>query len=95
MNDNLTIILISVISLAVIGGLSGILLAFASEKFKVVIDPRVEEILMLLPRVNCGACGFPSCIELAEAIVAGKADPLLCKVGGKLTAEKIAEVMKK
>jgi Na+-translocating ferredoxin:NAD+ oxidoreductase RNF subunit RnfB len=52
MNSNIAIILISIISLAVIGGLSGALLAFASEKFKVKTDPRVEEVLGLLPRAN-------------------------------------------
>ena len=91
--SNIRLIIISIITLSAIGALSGVLLAFASEKFKVVIDPKIEEILMLLHRANCGACGYPSCMELAEAIAAGKADPLLCKVGGKSTAEKIAEVI--
>jgi electron transport complex protein RnfB len=91
MNSNTAIILISIISLALIGALSGALLAFASEKFKVEKDPKVEEVLSLLPRANCGACGYPSCVALAEAIVAGKADPAACKVGGESTAKKIAE----
>lgn len=91
MNSNITIILISVISLAVIGGLAGALLAFASEKFKVEKDPRVEEVLSLLPRSNCGACGYPSCEALANDIVAGKVNPGACKVGGESTAKKITE----
>jgi electron transport complex protein RnfB len=91
MNPNITIILISIISLAIIGGLSGAILAFASEKFKVEKDPKVEEVLELLPRANCGACGYPSCFALAEAIVAGKADPTACKIGGESTANRIAE----
>jgi electron transport complex protein RnfB len=95
MNQGIIIIIISIISLAVIGGLSGALLAFASEKFKVYIDPQVEEVLKLLPRANCGACGFPSCSQLAEAIVAGKADPAACKVGGESTANNIAKMLGK
>jgi len=95
MNKDILLIIISVVSLAVIGGLSGALLAFASEKFKVKIDPRVEEVLGLLPRANCGACGYPSCASLAEAIVSGKADPVACKVGGESTANKIAELIGK
>jgi RnfABCDGE-type electron transport complex B subunit len=91
MHSNIAIILISIISLSVIGALSGALLAFASEKFKVEKDPRIEEVLSLLPRANCGACGYPSCAEFAEAIIAGKADPVACKVGGESTAKKIAE----
>jgi len=90
MTSNTAIILISIISLALLGALSGALLAFASEKFKVKIDPKVEEVLGLLPRANCGACGYPSCVSLAEAIVVGKADPAACKVGGESTANKIA-----
>ena len=93
MGHDLRLILISIITLSAIGGLSGLLLAYSSEKFKVVVDPRVEEVLGLLPRVNCGACGYPSCIELAEKIVAGEADPLKCKVGGKSTAEKIVHAL--
>ena len=95
MNSNIAVILISIICLALIGGLSGALLAFASEKFKVKKDPVVEEVLGLLPRANCGACGYPSCIALAEAIVAGKADPTACKVGGESTANRIAEKLGK
>ncbi|MFH1710403.1 MAG: RnfABCDGE type electron transport complex subunit B [bacterium] len=95
MDPNIIIILISIISLALIGGLSGVLLAFASEKFKVERDPKVEEVLNLLPRANCGACGYPSCIALAEAIIAGGADPAACKVGGESTANKIAESLGK
>jgi Na+-translocating ferredoxin:NAD+ oxidoreductase subunit B len=91
MNSNIAIILISIVSLAIIGGLSGAILAFASEKFKVEKDPKVEEVLELLPRANCGACGYPSCSALAEAIVAGKADPTACKIGGESTANRIAE----
>jgi electron transport complex protein RnfB len=91
MDTNVAVILISIISLALIGGLAGALLAFAAEKFKVKTDPRVEEVLKLLPRANCGACGYPSCSALAEAIVAGKADPASCNVGGESTANKIVE----
>jgi electron transport complex protein RnfB len=95
MNSNTAIIFISIISLALLGALSGALLAFASEKFKVKTDPKVDEVLGLLPRANCGACGYPSCVSLAEAIIAGKADPAACKVGGESTANKIAESLGK
>lgn len=91
MGQDITIIIISIISLMLIGAVSGALLAFASEKFKVPVDPKVEEILSLLPRANCGACGYPSCRALAEAIVSGKVDPTSCKVGGESTAKAIAD----
>jgi len=91
MNNSIMTIIISIISLAVIGGVSGAILAYASAKFSVKTDPRVDEVLSLLPRANCGACGYPSCAALAEAIVDGKADPTACKVGGESTAKAIAE----
>jgi Na+-translocating ferredoxin:NAD+ oxidoreductase subunit B len=80
----------SVISLSLLGAVSGLLLWFAAEKFKVVIDPMIEDVLKLLPGANCGACGFPSCASCAEAIVSGKAEANACKVGGAATAEKVA-----
>jgi len=91
MTKDILLVIISVLTLALIGGLSGALLAFASEKFKVKTDPKTDEVLSLLPRANCGACGYPSCAALAEAIVSGKADPASCNVGGESTAKKIAE----
>lgn len=94
MNQNVLTVIISIVSLSLIGALSGALLAYASEKFKVVVDPKVEEILKLLPRANCGACGYPSCIEFAQAIASGKADPTGCKVGGESTANRIAEIVR-
>jgi electron transport complex protein RnfB len=91
MGHNIYIVIISMISLSLIGALSGILLAYASDKFKVYIDPLVEDILKLLPRANCGACGHPGCAGLAEAIAAGKAEANACTVGGEQTAKAIAE----
>jgi Na+-translocating ferredoxin:NAD+ oxidoreductase subunit B len=91
MNSDISIILISILSLSIIGGLSGVILAYAAEKFKVEVDPKIKEILSLLPGVNCGACGYPSCEAFAQALVSGKAKHNGCKVGGISTADKIAE----
>jgi Na+-translocating ferredoxin:NAD+ oxidoreductase subunit B len=91
MNSDISLILISIISLSVIGGLSGMILAFAAEKFKVEVDPKIKELLGLLPGVNCGACGYPSCEGFAQALASGKAKHDGCKVGGISTADKIAE----
>lgn len=44
-------------------------LAWASQKFAVKIDERVENVIGALPGANCGACGFASCASLAEATV--------------------------
>lgn len=41
---------------------------------------KIEEILHVLPNINCGACGAPTCRALAEDIVLGKADISECVV---------------
>ncbi|WP_422444487.1 RnfABCDGE type electron transport complex subunit B [Thermoanaerobacterium sp. DL9XJH110] len=87
------VVLISILSM---GGLSLLLgggLAFASKKFAVETDPRVDAVLEALPGANCGACGFPGCSGLAEAIVAGNAPVNACIVGGPAVAKKIGEIM--
>lgn len=85
--------LVAVISLAVMGGIFGIVLGIAGKKFAVEVDPRVEELISLMPGANCGACGKAGCAAFAEAVVAGEANPKLCTPGGASLYEKIAAVM--
>lgn len=80
----------------VLGGLGlafGVLLSIASNVFAVEIDPKVEEIRSVLPGANCGACGFPGCDGLANAIAEGKAPVNACSVGGNPVAEQVADIM--
>ena len=72
----------SVLVLGVLGLLFGAVLAYASKKFAVEVDERVEKILEVLPGANCGGCGFPGCGGLATAIVEGNAPINACPVGG-------------
>lgn len=58
-------------------------------KFAVATDPRLEKILEILPGLNCGACGFASCENLAQALLEGV--DARCPIGGE---EKMAEVYK-
>lgn len=83
----------SIVSLGLLGAAFGGLLAFASEKFKVERDPKIEAIQAALPGANCGACGFPGCSGLADAIAAGNADVAACPVGGSAVAKRISEIM--
>ena len=75
-------ILSSVLVLGALGLIFGMVLAYASKKFAVEVDERVEAILEILPGANCGGCGFPGCTGLANAIVEGYADLNSCPVGG-------------
>ncbi len=79
--------------LGIMGVVFGAILAFASKKLAVETDPRVGEILEVLPGANCGACGFPGCSGLAESIVSGVASVGACPVGKAAVAAKIASIM--
>lgn len=81
------------IILGIIGFVFGAVLAYLSKKFAVKGDEKVEEVVKVLPRVNCGACGFASCRAFAEAVVKGKANPDKCKVGKEKTGEKIRQTL--
>lgn len=80
----------------VLGGLAiffGIVLAYASKKFAVEVNPKVTEIREVLPGANCGGCGYAGCDALAEAVASGNASITQCPVGGSEVAEKIAKIM--
>lgn len=83
----------TVVVLAVVGLLMGLLLVFASETFKVEVDPRETAVRECLPGNNCGACGFAGCDAMAAAIVKGEAPVNGCPVGGAPVGEKVAVVM--
>ncbi len=82
-----------IVSLGGMGLIFGAGLAFASQKLAVEVDEKVSAIRAVLPGANCGACGFPGCDGLANAIAAGEAPVNSCPVGGADVAEKIGEVM--
>lgn len=86
-------ILLSAVSLGVMGLLFGAGLAFASKKFAVEVDPRVVAVREAVPGANCGACGFPGCDGFAAAVVRGDAPVNGCPVGGADTATLVAEIM--
>ena len=76
-----------------IGIIIGVLLGFASEKFKVEVDEKEILVRAELPGNNCGGCGFAGCDGLASAIAAGSAPVNACPVGGQAVADRIAAIM--
>ncbi len=86
-------ILYSVVALAGLGLIFGILITFASKKFEVEKDERVEKITELLPGANCGGCGYAGCSAYAQAIVDGKAEANLCNSCLAYNLGKIAEIL--
>lgn len=81
------------LTLGGLGLLFGVVLSIASKVFEVKVDPKISEVRKCLPGANCGACGFPGCDGLANAIVAGKAETTACIVGGAAVAERIASII--
>ncbi len=84
----------SIILLGGIGFVTGFGLAYLAKKFEVKEDPRVEEIIKVLPGANCGMCGYPGCSAYAHAIVEKGALYDRCVPGKKSgVAEKIKKIM--
>jgi NADPH-dependent glutamate synthase beta subunit-like oxidoreductase len=75
------------------GAICGSALSIASKVFYVYEDPRIAEVESNLASANCGGCGFAGCSAAAAAVVAGKAPPTVCIVGGAEVAANVARVM--
>lgn len=54
--------------LAVFGLIFGLILGYASLRFKVEEDPIVEKLDAILPQSQCGQCSYPGCRPYAEAV---------------------------
>jgi Na+-translocating ferredoxin:NAD+ oxidoreductase RNF subunit RnfB len=72
-------IIIPAAILAGIGFVLGLLIYIVSKVFYVEEDPAIEEVVDLLPRYNCGACGHPGCKEMAIALLNKENKPADCK----------------
>ena len=84
----------ALITLAVMGLLLGLGLAYSAEFFKVEIDERIETVTNLLPGINCGACGYPGCAGFAEGIMDGEVSKLSeCKPGKDANYNPIMEYL--
>lgn len=59
----------AVVLMLVLGGVIGLLLGIAGDKLYVKQDTRVEDVLAMLPGYNCGGCGNPGCVGMAEKLV--------------------------
>ena len=88
---DLNIIVYSVVLLGVMGLLFGLILALASQVFKVDTDERLEPLTEALPGANCGGCGFAGCGAYAAAVIAGTAPIGACPVGGAAVTEQTFE----
>jgi electron transport complex protein RnfB len=87
-----TTIILAVIAIGALALIFGLVLGYASIRFKVEGDPLVEQIDAVLPQTQCGQCGYPGCKPYAEAIADGD-DINKCPPGGEATIKKLADLM--
>lgn len=87
--------LVAIIAISSLAMAFGLLLGYASVRFRVEGDPIVDNIDVLLPQTQCGQCGYPGCRPYAEAIAAEEADINLCPPGGEVTMIALAELLGK
>lgn len=91
-----SVILYTILSLSGLGAAAAIVLYFVAQKFKVIEDPRIDEVEEALPAANCGGCGFAGCRNFAEACVKAKDfSGLNCPVGGNDTMQQVASILGK
>jgi RnfABCDGE-type electron transport complex B subunit len=83
----------AVIILGLTGFCFGVVLAFLSKKLAIQEDPRMAEILSLLPGLNCGACGFSGCRAFAEAVIKQKDLFSGCLPGGQEANRGISRIL--
>lgn len=88
------LVVYSALILGVLGFVSGTFLAFAAAKFAVKENPKEKLIEVVLPGVNCGACGYPGCSGFAKAVSEGKASADGCIPGRRAgVPEKIKKLL--
>jgi Na+-translocating ferredoxin:NAD+ oxidoreductase RNF subunit RnfB len=84
-------------ALGAIALIAAAILYACSTKFAVKEDPRIPQVLDLLPGANCGGCGYPGCSGMADALVKGadigSIEGLMCPVGGAECMRKVAALL--
>jgi len=90
--ENILRILAAFLSTSAFATLLGIGLAVAAKKLRVEKDESIEKLSVLLPGLNCGACGYAGCEPYAEALASGTdIDITRCTPGGSQTRSALGE----
>lgn len=85
--------LTTIIAIATLALIFGLILGFAAIRFKVEGDPIVDKIDAILPQTQCGQCTYPGCRPYAEAIARGEADINQCPPGGETVINELADLL--
>lgn len=86
-------IITAIVVLVGIAAFFGLILGYASVRFKVEGDPITDQIDSLLPQTQCGQCSFAGCRPYAEAIAKGEIGINQCPPGGKATILALADLL--
>jgi len=71
----------------------GFILAYSNKKFGIEINPLIHIVEDVLPKGQCGACGYAGCMAYAEAVVTNPdVAPNLCTPGKDPIAKLVAEL---
>jgi len=82
-----------ILVMGMVGLVFGIVLALANKKLAVERNPLIHVVEDILPKGQCGACGFAGCQAYAEAVVNDPdVAPDLCIPGKAEVANKVAEL---
>ena len=88
----------ALITLGLLGTVAAVILYFVAQKFKVIEDPKIDLVDEVLPKANCGGCGFPGCRNFAETLVKSanekqSLEGLNCPVGGNDVMKEVASIL--
>lgn len=85
--------LLAVLVMSLVGIFFGFVLAYANKKFAVEVNPLIHLVEDVLPKGQCGSCGYPGCVNYAEAVVLNPdVPPDLCVPGKAAVAKLVAEL---
>jgi Na+-translocating ferredoxin:NAD+ oxidoreductase RNF subunit RnfB len=92
------VLLFTLLTLGLLGTVSAVILYFVAQKFKVIEDPTIDLVDEVLPKANCGGCGFPGCRNFAEMTVKSAKEKqslegLNCPVGGNAVMKEVAAIL--
>lgn len=93
MTTSILTVIIIIAVMTLVGLFFGLVLAVANKKLAVEQNPLVHEVEEILPKGQCGNCGFAGCQAYAEAVVNNSdVPPDLCIPGKEEVAKKVAEI---
>ena len=56
-------------------------------------DPRLQDVVDMLPNQNCGLCGNPGCKAMAQSVLNGESRLSQCKPGNQEMREDIRDYL--